>query len=102
MPEKPIKPDFLKMMGMALLVGSGLSGALIFGLELLDTSFRDPEKLEQILQIEVICSVPHLPLKNEISRQRKWTIAGTSFFLTCGLILILAIIFFWKQGRIII
>jgi polysaccharide chain length determinant protein (PEP-CTERM system associated) len=102
MPEKPIKPNFLKMMGIALLVGGGLSGALIFGLELLNTSFRNPEKLEEILQIEVICSVPHLPLKNEISRQRKWTILGTLFFLTCGLMLILAIVFFWKQGRIII
>jgi len=102
MPEKPIKPDFLKMIGIALLVGSGLGGALIFGIELLDTSFRDPEKLEETFQLEVICSVPHLPLKNEIARQRKWTIAGTSFFLTCGLMLILAIIFFWKQGRIVI
>ncbi len=102
MPEKPIKPDFLKMMGIALLVGGGLSGALIIGLELLDTSFRDPEKLEQALQLEVICSVPHLPLKKEISRQRNWTILGTVFFITCILMLIVAIVFFWKQGRIII
>jgi uncharacterized protein involved in exopolysaccharide biosynthesis len=100
-PEKPIKPDFLKIMGMALLVGCGLGGVLVFGLELLDTSFRDPAKLEETFNLEVICSIPHLPLKREIARQRKWTTLGTAFFLAGGSIIIFAIIFFWKQGRIV-
>lgn len=100
-PEKPIKPDFLKIMGIALLVGCGLGGVLVFGLELLDTSFRDPAKLEETFNLEVICSIPHLPLKREIARQRKWTTLGTAFFLAGGSIIIFAIIFFWKQGRIV-
>jgi len=101
MPEKPIKPDFLKIMKIALLVGGGLGACLVFGLELLDTSFRDPVKLEETLQLEVICSVPHLPLQREIAAQRKWTILGTVFFLGCGSVIVLAIVFFWKQGRIV-
>lgn len=100
-PEKPVKPDFLKIMGIALLVGCGLGAGLVFGLELLDTSFRDPTKLEETFKLEVICSVPHLPLQREIARQHKWTILGTVFFLACGAAIALAIIFFWKQGRIV-
>lgn len=101
MPEKPVKPVFMKIMGIALLVGCGLGGVLVFGLELLDTSFRDPDKLEETLKLEVICSVPHFPLKREIARQRKWTILGTVFFLAWGAAIVLAIVFFWKQGRIV-
>ncbi len=101
MPEKPVKPDFLKIMGMALLAGCGLFAVLIFGLELLDTSFRDPAKLEETFNLEVICSVPHLPLKKETVRQRILTTARTGFFIACGSAIVLAIVFFWKQGRIV-
>jgi polysaccharide chain length determinant protein (PEP-CTERM system associated) len=100
-PEKPVKPDFLKIMGMALLAGCGLCAVLIFGLELLDTSFRDPAKLEETFNLEVICSVPHLPLKKETNRQRILTTAGSAFFIVCGSAIVLAIVFFWKQGRIV-
>ena len=88
-------------MGIALLVGCGLGAVLVFGLELLDTSFRDPAKLEETFKLEVICSVPHLPLEREIARQRLWTTLGTTFFLACGAAIVLAIVFFWKQGSII-
>ena len=100
-PEKPVKPVFLKIMGIALLVGCGLCAVLIFGLELLDTSFRDPAKLEETFKLEVICSVPPLPLKKETDRQRIMTTAGTTFFIACGTAIMLAIVFFWKQGRIV-
>ena len=100
-PIKPVKPDFLKIMGIALLAGCGLGAVLIFGLELLDTSFRDPGKLEETFKLEVICSVPHLPLERETARQRLWTTLGTSIFIACGAAIVLAIVFFWKQGRIV-
>jgi polysaccharide chain length determinant protein (PEP-CTERM system associated) len=100
-PVKPVKPDFLKIMGMALLVGCGLGAVMIFGLELLDTSFRDPAKLEETFKLEVICSVPHLPLERETARQRLWTTVRTTFFIACGAAIVLAIVFFWKQGRIV-
>jgi len=99
--EKPVKPNFRKIMGMALLVGCGLGGGLAFGLELLDTSFRDPAKLEEAFKLDVICSIPHLPLKREIASQRKWTTLGTVFFLAYGTAIIIAFILFWKQGKIV-
>ena len=87
---------------MALLIGCGLGGGLAFGLEIFDTSFRDPEKLEEMLKLDVICSVPHLPLEKEVARQRKWAILGSTFFLVCGVTIFLVMIFLWKHGRIIL
>ncbi len=99
--EKPVKPDFLKFIGVALLIGCGLGGGLAFALESLDSSFRDPSKLEEAFKLEVICSIPHLSLDKETARQRIWTIVQTVFFLAFGSAIVIAIVFFWKQGKII-
>ncbi|NTV51227.1 MAG: hypothetical protein HGA69_00115 [Desulfobulbaceae bacterium] len=101
-PRKPMKPDFLKVMGVALLVGCGVGGGLALGLEFLDTSFRDPVSLEETFGLEVLCSVPNFPFRHEIVKQRVWNIVSTLFFLTWGLIIIGAILYFWKNGRIIL
>ncbi len=101
-PLKPIKPDFLKMMAMCLGIGCGLGGGLAFGLEMLDASFRDPAQLEEVLGVEVICSVPRLSLPKEVTRKRIWTAVGTFFLMICGIALVIAFIYFWKQGRIIV
>jgi polysaccharide chain length determinant protein (PEP-CTERM system associated) len=101
-PLKPVKPDFLKIMGIALLMGCGASVVGCFLLEKMDTSFRFPEQLEATFPFEVLCSVPRLPLKREIVRQRVWIAFGTMFFLTWGLGIIIALGLLWKQGRIII
>ena len=101
-PTKPVKPDFLKIMGIALLLGFGAGGAGALLLEKMDTSFRFPEQLEAAFPFEVLCSVPRLSLRKEIIRQRIWTIAGTATFLTWTVVLVAALGFLWKQGRIII
>lgn len=101
-PTKPVKPDFLKIMAVALILGCGLGGGLtiIFGLQ--DTTFRDPTNLAQTFGLEVICSVPHLSLEGEISRKRIWTILESSFFLLWGTTIVAAVVYFWQQGQIII
>jgi hypothetical protein len=101
-PENPVKPRFLIVMGIALLAGCGLGGGLALGLEHLDTSFRDPAKLEEALKLDVICSVPHLSLSSEIKRQRKEFKWGMALFLICGLVIIVVIVSLWKQGRLIL
>jgi polysaccharide chain length determinant protein (PEP-CTERM system associated) len=101
-PVKPVDPDFMKIMKFALLLGCGASvmGALL--LEKLDTSFRFPEELEAAFPLEVLCSVPRLPLKREITRQRIWTTLGTAAFLTWGGAIVAVLGILWKQGKIII
>jgi uncharacterized protein involved in exopolysaccharide biosynthesis len=101
-PEIPVKPKFLIVMGIALMAGCGLGGGLALGLEHLDSSFRDPAKLEETLKLGVICSVPHLSLPSEIARQRKRNLWEIAFFLLCGLVIIAVIISLWMQGRLIL
>jgi polysaccharide chain length determinant protein (PEP-CTERM system associated) len=102
MAVKPIKPVFPKIMVIFLVIGCGLGGVLAIGMEILDTSFRDPMQLEEVLGVEVICSIPHLSLPKEITRKRLWTSLGSVLLITCGVAIVFAFLYFWKQGRIII
>ncbi|MGB3209069.1 MAG: Wzz/FepE/Etk N-terminal domain-containing protein [Desulforhopalus sp.] len=102
MSVKPVKPDFLKIMRIALLLGLGLGGGLAIGLELLDGSFRDPDKLEEALGLEILCAVPHLSFEKEVSRQRLKSGLATFFFLTCATAIVFAVVYLWKVGRIIV
>ncbi len=102
MPIKPLKPDFLKIMAICLVVGCGLGGGLSLALEMLDASFRDPTQLEEVSGLEVICSVPRLALPKEITRKRLWTALESVVLIIFGVALAIAFIYFWKQGRIIV
>ncbi len=101
-PTKPTKPDFLKIMKFALLAGCLLGAGLTVGLNLIDTSFKNQEKLTQAFGLEVICSVPNLPLKGEIIKKRLWTTVNTIFVLLWSAALIIVFFYFWKLGRIIV
>lgn len=101
-PVKPVTPNFLKIMKIALLLGFGAGGAGALLLEKFDTSFRFPEQLKAAFPLEVLCSVPRLSLKREIARKRIWTILGTATFLTWAVVLVAALGILWKQGRIIV
>jgi polysaccharide chain length determinant protein (PEP-CTERM system associated) len=101
-PGKPIKPDFLKIIGMALLLGAGVGGCMALGLDLVKSSFRDPEELAQAFDIEVICAVPYVPLKRELRRERIMTVLGSFVFLICFSGIGYAFVYFWKQGQIVL
>jgi polysaccharide biosynthesis transport protein len=58
LPDKPLRPDFLRYILGALLVGLGLGGGLSYLIESLDTSFKDAGDLEAYLGIPVTCSIP--------------------------------------------
>ena len=101
-PTKPINPDFMRFMGIALLAGAGLAGGLIVALEFLNTSYRDPEKLSQTFDIDVICSVPHIPLKKEMVKGRIITTFGVLFFLSWAISLCIAMFYFWQIKLIVL
>ena len=65
MPEKPIKPDFNKIMatsvGGALIVGFGI----VLLMNFLDGSFRDPEEIESFLHLPVASTVAYFETDRE-------------------------------------
>ena len=99
-PVKPIKPNFLKIMAIALAAGCGIGGALAFGFDLLDTSFRSPASIESALGVEVICSIPYLPLKREIIKKRFFQVLGWILFIAGCLAIAAAFVYFYQQGQI--
>lgn len=101
-PLKPINPDFVKIMAVFLLAGAALGGGILAVLEFLNNSFRDPVRLSQVFDLEVICSVPHLSLKKENVRTRMITIAGVIFFLSWTIGLILAMFYLKHRGLIVL
>ncbi len=101
-PQKPVKPDFLKYLFMAIVAGLGLGGGVALCLEFLDTSFRNPEDLEQAFGIDVIACIPQYALPHEKRRKKlKYWFEG-AFFSLWVLGLLAAIIIFWSMGKIII
>lgn len=101
-PTKPISPDFLKIIAVALVAGAGLGGGIAFGLDFLDTTFRDPKKLSDSFGLEVICTVPHITLKKERIRSRLITSFGSLFFITWSLVFLAALLFFLSKEMIVL
>ena len=101
-PEKPFKPDFRKIMLMALALGLGVGGGLAFGLELLDTSFKDPEELENVLGLPVACAIPLINTPDELKRKKIMTIIWTVAFLISSMVVLGLLIYCWQKGLIIL
>lgn len=101
-PDKPSKPNFLKIFLAAVGLGLGLGFGCTFLLDFIDTSFKDAAEIEEYVGIPVICAVPHIA-KEEESRRKKFifTLSLTLFSLY-GLALLAAIAFLWLKGKIII
>lgn len=57
-PVKPFKPDPVKIMLMALILGLGLGGGLAYLREILDPCFYSPEDVESFLGVPVMVSLP--------------------------------------------
>lgn len=101
-PEKPFKPNFLKIILLAIGLGLAAGGGLSMGLEFLSTSFKDPVELETYLKIPVVCAVPTISLKKELAKRKLLDIVvNLALFLAAVTILSVAA-YFWQQGMIIL
>ncbi|MBI5557527.1 MAG: hypothetical protein HY885_07810 [Deltaproteobacteria bacterium] len=101
-PEKPFKPDFKKIMLMAVGLGLGIGGGLALGLELLGTSFKDPSELETFLGVPVLCAIPNIYTKPEVQKRKVWQIVWGVLLLVSVTIIVAAAGYLWKQGMIIL
>ena len=60
MPTKPISPDILKLMILALAAGLGLGAAAVVGREFLDRSVHDARALQTEFEIPVLGEIPRI------------------------------------------
>lgn len=63
LPEKPFRPDRMRLFGWGLACGLGIGFGLVLLVESLDTSFKRPEEVEETLGIPVLASIPQFDRK---------------------------------------
>ncbi len=101
-PDKPFKPDFKKMLLLALGAGGGLGIGLTLVLDFVDTSFRDVGEIESQLGIKVISAVPYIELAEETKRKRFRTLLSRILFSLYTLLLVGVMVFLYLHGKIIL
>ncbi|MCF8109943.1 MAG: hypothetical protein K9J85_00490 [Desulfobacteraceae bacterium] len=102
MPKTPIKGTFLKILLASIAAGLAAGGGIAFGLDFMNTSFKDAKEVENFLQLPVTCALPLIVTETEQRRARIKSIAWFSFFTVWVAVLITAAVYFWQQGDIII
>ncbi|MBU0967445.1 MAG: hypothetical protein KKA54_13810 [Proteobacteria bacterium] len=101
-PETPFKPDFKKIMMIAVGLGLGLGCALTLGLELIGTSFKDPADVEKYLGIPIVCAIPNIYTKPELKKRKIRQIFWGVLLFISVILIVVATGYFWKQGMIIL
>jgi len=101
-PGKPIKPDFLKIMIMSVMVGLGLGVGGVLVLDVFDASFRDPETLEPSLGVPLLITIPYIETQAEV-KKKKWVLIFKSILLLSGSGLVVALfVLVWVRGYIVL
>jgi len=101
MPEKPFKPDLIKILVIAVIMGMGAGATVAFCLEFVDTSFKDAHDLEKYLGMPIICSVPLLLTPKEEKRQMIKNMSWLAIFILALAGLTGGIIYLREKGVII-
>jgi polysaccharide chain length determinant protein (PEP-CTERM system associated) len=70
LPEKPVSPDLRKLFTISVMAGLGIGAGLIFLLELMDTSVRRIDKLEEEVGLPVLAMVPRIFSAKDRNRHR--------------------------------
>ncbi len=101
-PDKPFKPDFKKMLLLALGAGGGLGVGLTLLLDFVDTSFKDVGDIESQLGIKVICAVPYIELPEEARRKRFRALLSAGLFSLYTFLLAAIMVYLYVHGKIIV
>jgi polysaccharide chain length determinant protein (PEP-CTERM system associated) len=70
LPRKPISPDLRRLFMIILAAGLGLGAGLIFVLDFLNSSLKDPEKFEDDLGLAVLATIPKVYQKKDYRLKR--------------------------------
>lgn len=102
LPEKPLQPNFRKIMVFAVALGLGMGFMISVVITFFDSSFRTVEDLEAYLDVPVLCSVPLISLAEEQRKTKIINLAWKLFFLVVYSALFATIIYLWLKGIIIL
>ena len=93
LPEKPISPNMKILFLLTLVAGPNIGLGLIFLLEYLNTSFRNPEDVESYLDLSVLATLPIVYHKKDKRRQRLGLVFSIlSVMLSCVLLIVFAVL----------
>ncbi|PIE55898.1 MAG: hypothetical protein CSA34_07060 [Desulfobulbus propionicus] len=101
-PEKPIKPEFLKMLAVAVAAGLTLGAGVFFLLSFVDTSFKDPMEIENVVEIPVVCSIPLITLQQEKRKRQQMDWLLAIMVVMAWSALLAAVGYAWYRGMIIL
>jgi polysaccharide chain length determinant protein (PEP-CTERM system associated) len=65
LPQKPFKPDRVRLVGLSLALGLGIGFGLVLLRETLDTSFKKPEEIENELGLPLLAAIPEFSSKEQ-------------------------------------
>ncbi|MDA3789930.1 MAG: Wzz/FepE/Etk N-terminal domain-containing protein [Desulfobacula sp.] len=60
LPQRPISPDVKMLFVLSLVIGLGLGGGIVFLIEFLNTSIKNPEQIESEFDLPLLASIPSL------------------------------------------
>jgi uncharacterized protein involved in exopolysaccharide biosynthesis len=83
-PVNPISPDLRKLFMIVLAAGLGFGAGLIFLLDFLNSSLKDPEKFEEDLGITVLATIPKLYQKKDLRLKTLNTVMTVFFILVAA------------------
>jgi len=93
LPEKPISPNMKMLFLLTLVAGPNIGLGLIFLLEYLNTSFRNPEDVESYLDLSVLATLPIVYHEKDQRRQRLGLVLSIlSVMLSCVLLIVFAVL----------
>ena len=86
-PERPFKPDIRRIFLMSIGLGLAFGFGLAYFRESMDTSFRGPNEIENVLQIPVLANIPFTYNALELQKKKRKKIMGMLFLLVAIAIL---------------
>ncbi|MFA6012367.1 MAG: XrtA system polysaccharide chain length determinant [Desulfobacteraceae bacterium] len=89
LPQSPISPDMKKLFLFVMAAGLGIGGGLIFLLEFMDSSFKDPEDIESFLNLPVLATLPTVTSIFETQRNRKKMIISFAGVSVAGILFVI-------------
>jgi len=96
-PEKPSGTEIMQLLLLFIATGLGIGGGLVFLLEYLDSSFRNPDDIESHLDLPVLATVPAILYPREV-RMKKLNQVLSVFFIIVAIALLSGFTFISLSG----